>query len=61
MVITRYRLSPKPGGTRSCTESIDFLHRFEATVLVYSMCQRQRDEGWLEMLTGILELAQREV
>ena len=61
MVIARYRLSAKPGRTRPGTEGIDFLHGFETTVLVYSMGQRQRNEGRLEVLTGILELAQREV
>ena len=47
MVIARYRLSAKPGRTRPGKERIDFLHGFEATVLVYSMRQRQSNEGWL--------------
>ena len=36
---------------------IDFLHGFETTMLVYSMGQRQRNEGRLEVLTGIMKLA----
>ena len=57
MVIARYRLSAKPSGTRPGKEGIDFLHGFETTVLVYSMGQRQRNEGRLEVLTGIMKLA----
>jgi len=47
MVIARYRLPAKPGRTRPGKESINFLHGFEATVLVYSIRQRQSHEGWL--------------
>src|SRR5712692_7506632 len=61
MVIARYRLSAKPGGIRPCNEGIDFLHGFQATALVYRMCQRQSNEGWLEVLTGILKFAYGEI
>src|SRR5215510_5935245 len=55
MVIACQGLSTYPDGRRAGTERIDFLHRFQATILVDSMRQRQRDQSGLQVLAGILE------
>ena len=61
MMIARYGLSTYPDGKCAGKERIDFLHDFQATMLVGSMRQRQRNQGWLQVLAGILEFAYRQV
>ena len=61
MVIACQGLSTYPDGRRAGKERVDFLHRFQATMLVDSMRQRQRNQSWLQVLAGILEFVYGEV
>jgi hypothetical protein len=61
MMIARHSLPAYPDWRGTSEEPIDLPHCFQVTLRVYRMRQRQRHEGWLQMLAGIPEFGQRQV